>query len=66
MKNSKIINIQRYKINKNYYTIGLLIGALRAEMENGTVELESVYGLLTDRVKSTIDSDLATAGTVVR
>lgn len=66
MKNSKIINIQRYKINKNYYTIGLLIGALRAEMENGTVELESVYGLLTDRVKSTIDSDLATAGAVVR
>jgi hypothetical protein len=66
MKNSKIINIQRYKINKNYYTIGLLIGALRAEMENGTVELESVYGLLTDRVKSAIDSDLATAGVVVR
>ncbi len=66
MKNSKIINFQEYKINKNYYTIGLLIGALRAEMENGTVELESVYNILTDGVKLAINSDLVTAGAAVR
>lgn len=66
MKNSKIVNIHEYKINKNYYAIGLLIGALRAEMENGTVELESVYNILTDGVKSAISSDLATAGCAVR
>lgn len=66
MKNSNIVNIQEYKINKNYYTIGLLIGALRAEMENGTVELESVYNILTDGVKSAISSDLAIAGCAVR
>lgn len=43
MKNSKYVNIQDYKINKNYYTIGLLIGALRVELENGTVEDD--YGM---------------------
>lgn len=59
MKNLNVINIQEYKINKNYYNIGLIIGALRAELENGTVTLESVYGLLTDSVKSTINNDFA-------
>lgn len=62
MKNSNVVNIQEYRINKNYYNIGLIIGALRAEVENGTVTLESVYGLLTDRVKSAIDSDIAYIG----
>lgn len=61
MKNSNIVNIQEYETTKTYYAIGLLIGALRAELENGTVELESVYSLLTDRVKSTIGSELAFA-----
>ena len=62
MKNSNVVNIQEYRISKNYYNIGLIIGALRAEVENGTVTLESVYGLLTDRVKSAIDSDIAYIG----
>lgn len=62
MKNSNVVNIQEYRIRKNYYNIGLIIGALRAEVENGTVALESVYGLLTDRVKSAIDSDIAYIG----
>lgn len=66
MKKSSVVNIQEYRINKNYYTIGLLIGALRAELENGTVKLESVYSILTDDVKSAISGDLATAGVVVR
>ena len=66
MKNSNVIKIQEYRINKNYYNIGLIIGALRAEMENGTVALESVYGLLTDRVKSAIDSYLVHIGGVAR
>lgn len=64
MKNSKksnIVNIQEYETTKTYYAIGMLIGALRAELENGTVELESVYGLLTDRAKSAISSDIAYA-----
>lgn len=65
MKNSNIINIQSHKLNKDYYTIGILIGALRAELENGTVELESVYGILTDGAKSAINSDLAHAGSAV-
>lgn len=65
MKNSNIINIQSHKLNKDYYTIGILIGALRAELENGTVELESVYGILTDGAKSAINSDLAHAGRAV-
>ena len=62
MENSNIISIQEYRTNKDYYKIGLIIGALRAELENGTVELESVYSLLTDGVKSAIGSDLAYAG----
>ncbi len=62
MKNSNVVNIQEYRISKNYYNIGLIIGALRAEVENGTVALESVYGLLTDRVKSAIDSNFAYIG----
>lgn len=66
MKNTNIVNIHEYKINKTYYSIGLLIGALRAELENGTVELESVYNLLTDGVKSAISNDLAFAGGVAR
>ena len=56
------VNIQEYRISKNYYNIGLIIGALRAEVENGTVALESIYDLLTDRVKSAIDSDIAYIG----
>lgn len=66
MKNSNIVNIHEYRINKNYYNIGLIIGALRTELENGTVALESVYGLLTDRVKSAIDGDLAHVGGAAR
>lgn len=66
MKNSKVVNIQEYKINRNYYNIGLIIGALRAELENGTVALESVYGLLTDSVKTAINSDLACIGGAAR
>lgn len=62
MKNSNVVNIQEYRIRKNYYNIGLIIGALRAEVENGTVALESIYDLLTDRVKSAIDSDIAYIG----
>lgn len=62
MENSNVISIQEHRTNRNYYNIGLVIGALRAELENGTVELESVYGLLTDGVKSAIGSDLAYAG----
>ena len=37
MENSNTINIQDYKINRDYYNIGLIIGALRAELENGHV-----------------------------
>lgn len=66
MKNSNVIKIQEYRINKNYYNIGLIIGALRAEMENGTVALESVYGLLTDKVKSAVDNDLVHVGGAAR
>lgn len=66
MKNSNIVNIHGYKINRNYYNIGLIIGALRVELENGAIELESVYDLLTDKVKSAIDSDLTQVGGVAR
>lgn len=66
MKKSNIVNIHEYRINRNYYNIGLVIGALRAELENGTVTLESVYGLLTDRTKSSIDSDLSCMGGAAR
>lgn len=59
---SNVISIQEYRTNKNYYNIGLVIGALRAEVESGTVKIESVYGLLTDDVKSAIGGDLAYAG----
>lgn len=62
MENSNIISIQEYIINRDYYSIGIIIGALRAELENGTVELESVYSLLTDGVKSAIGNELAYAG----
>lgn len=62
MENSNVINIQNYRINRNYYTIGLIVGALRAELENGTVELSTVYGILTDRAKAAISGDLAYAG----
>lgn len=62
MKKSNIITIQEYKINKNYYNIGLIIGALRAELEKGTVDLESVYNLLTENVKASISSEFSCAG----
>lgn len=66
MENSNVISIQEYKVNRKYYNIGLIIGALRAELENGTVELESVYSLLTEGVRLAIDSDLSYAGGVAR
>ena len=52
MENSNTIDIQDYKINRDYYNIGLVIGALRAELENGSVAIEDAYNLLTDRVKT--------------
>ena len=66
MKNSNVVNIHEYKINRNYYNIGLIIGALRAELEKGTVSLGSAYGLLADGVKSTIDIDRTYAGGAIR
>ncbi len=66
MKNSNIVNFQEYKINRDYYNIGLIIGALRAELENGTVDMESVYSLLTDNAKSAISSDIICVGGVAR
>ena len=66
MENSNVISIQEYKVNRKYYNIGLIIGALRAELENGTVELVSVYSLLTEGVRLAIDSDLSYAGGVAR
>jgi len=62
MKKSNIITIQEYKINKNYYNIGLIIGALRAELEKGTVDLESVYNLLTENVKASISNEFFCTG----
>lgn len=66
MKNSNIVNFQEYRINRDYYNIGLIIGALRAELENGTVDMESVYSLLTDNAKSAISSDILYAGRAAR
>lgn len=66
MENSNVVNIQEYRINKNYYNIGLVIGALRAELETGTVKLEAVYGLLTDRTRSEINSSLTCIGGAAR
>lgn len=63
---SNVIDFQRYKANKEYYNIGLIMGALRAELESGTVALESVYDLLTDSVKSAIDGDLTCMRGVVK
>ncbi len=60
--NSNIVSTQEYRINKNYYSIGLIIGALRAELENGTVDLESAYNLLTEGVKASISNELACVG----
>ena len=59
MGKSNTINIQDYKINRDYYNIGLVIGALRAELENGSVAIEDAYNLLTDRVKNSIMGDLS-------
>ncbi|MCI8363774.1 MAG: hypothetical protein HFG34_02335 [Eubacterium sp.] len=66
MKNSNIVNFQEYRINRDYYNIGLIIGALRAELENGTVDMESVYSLLTENSKSAISSDIVCAEGVAR
>ena len=38
MENSNVISIQEYKVNRKYYNIGLIIGALRAELGNGPGE----------------------------
>ena len=59
-------NFEEDEINSRYYNIGLLIGALRAELEKGTVSLESAYGLLTDGVKAAIDSELIHKGGTVK
>lgn len=58
MKNSKIVDFQEHKSNKDYYTIGLVIGALRAELEAGSISVEDVYSLLTDSVKRIIVEEL--------
>jgi hypothetical protein len=62
MKNSKVISFQEHKICKNYYNIGLVIGALRAELENGTVGIEDVYNLLTTDIKSAIGKEISCNG----
>lgn len=59
-------NFEEDEINSRYYNIGLIIGALRAELEKGTVSLESAYGLLTDGVKAAIDSELIHKGGTVK
>ncbi len=66
MEKSSTIDIQDYKINRDYYNIGLVIGALRAELENGSVALEDAYSLLTDRVKNSIMGDLSCLGGAAR
>ncbi len=66
MGKSNTIDIQDYKINKNYYNIGLIIGALRAELENGSVAIEDAYNLLTDKVKNSIMGDLSCLGGAAR
>lgn len=62
MESLNIVSIQEYRINKNYHNIGLVIGALRAELENGSVDVEDVYNLLTDGVKSALCGDLSCTG----
>ncbi len=66
MKKSNIVYIQDYKINRDYYNIGLIIGALRAELENGSVAIKDAYNLLTDRVKNSIMGDLSYLGGAAR
>lgn len=66
MEKSNTINIQDYKINRDYYNIGLVIGALRAELENGSVAIEDAYNLLTDRTKNFIMGDWLCLGGAAR
>ena len=66
MTKSNIIDFQEHKSNKDYYAIGLVLGALRAELETGSVAVEDVYSLLTDSVKSAIGEDLMTVGGTAR
>lgn len=63
MEKLKIVNFPEYKSNKNYYyAIGLVLGALRAELEAGIITVEDVYSLLTDDVKSAISDEVAIRG----
>lgn len=62
MENSNIVNTQNNRNNTNYFNIGLIIGALRAELENGSVEIEAAYNLLTDEVKNAISGELSCVG----
>ncbi len=66
MKKSNIIDFQEHKSNRDYYAIGLVLGALRAELETGSIAVEDVYGLLTDSVKSAIGEDLMAVGCAAR
>ena len=66
MKKSNIIDFQEHKSNRDYYAIGLVLGALRAELETGSIAVEDVYSLLPDGVKSTIGDDLMAVGGVIR
>lgn len=62
MGKSKIVNIQQYKTNNTYYNIGLVIGAMRAGLETGTVSLDAACNLLPDTLQKTIQKEFMYAG----
>lgn len=62
MEKSKIVNIQQYKTNNIYYNIGLVVGAIRAGLETGTVSLDAACSLLPDALQKTIQQEFACMG----
>lgn len=61
-KQNETIKIVKDNFNKRYYNIGLIIGALRAELESGSVAMEDAYNLLTDRVKNSLREEFILNG----
>lgn len=62
MKNSNIVNFQEYTTCKKYYNIGLVLGVIRAGLENGTISLEKIYTILPERELSIVREECTKIG----
>lgn len=62
MGKSNMVDIASCRRLRESYRIGLVLGAVRAEIDAGTLTLADVYSLLSERSRNAISGDIARAG----